>query len=261
MFALIDFESGLLTDKRLGIRELKVYIVLAGHADKKTRMCWPSRKRISDLTGIHPSNVSVATRKLEECGYLEKRINSGGANHYKLLEPLSNPIPVSKTLQVSKEQQSLIQIDTQPLLKTTTQNIQRTKKENTKQPCWSELSFRDFKNLKTRLDYTDEFLEVWKLYSKACSHNQSEEGSKLEAFFRFLQILESGVSHKELISAIEIYIQKKEKAQSKLAHLRTFLNQPEMIEQFLSEIKERDEKTRTAKFEGFENRFQSNPAS
>ena len=108
MFALIDFESGLLTDKRLGIRELKVYIVLAGHADKKTRMCWPSRKRISDLTGIHPSNVSVATRKLEECGYLEKRINSGGANHYKLLEPLSNPIPVSKTLQVSKEQQSIL---------------------------------------------------------------------------------------------------------------------------------------------------------
>ena len=224
-------------------------------------MCWPSRKRISDLTGIHPSNVSVATRKLEECGYLEKRINSGGANHYKLLEPLSNPIPVSKTLQVSKEQQSLIQIDTQPLLKTTTQNIQRTKKENTKQPCWSELSFRDFKNIKTRLDYTDEFLEVWKLYSKACSHNQSEEGSKLEAFFRFLQILEGGISHNELISAIEIYIQKKEKAQSKLAHLRTFLNQPEMIEQFLSEIKERDEKTKTAKFEGFENRFQSNPAS
>ena len=129
MFALIDFESGLLTDKRLGIRELKVYIVLAGHADKKTRMCWPSRKRISDLTGIHPSNVSVATRKLEECGYLEKRINSGGANHYKLLEPLSNPIPVSKTLQVSKEQQSLIQIDTQPLLKTTTQNIQRKKRK------------------------------------------------------------------------------------------------------------------------------------
>ena len=100
-----------------------------------------------------------------------------------------------------------------------------------------------------------------KLYSKACSHNQSEEGSKLEAFFRFLQILEGGVSHNELISAIEIYIQKKEKAQSKLAHLRTFLNQPEMIEQFLSEIKERDEKTKTAKFEGFENRFQSNPAS
>ena len=74
MFAFIDFESGLLTDKRLGIRELKVYIVLAGHADQKTRICWPSRKRISDLTGIHPSNVSVATRKLEECGYLEKRI-------------------------------------------------------------------------------------------------------------------------------------------------------------------------------------------
>ena len=72
MFALIDFESGLLTDKRLGIRELKVYIVLAGHADKKTRICWPSRKRISDLTGIHPSNVSVATRKLEKFGYIEK---------------------------------------------------------------------------------------------------------------------------------------------------------------------------------------------
>ena len=71
----------------------------------------------------------------------------------------------------------------------------------------------------------------------------------------------SDLSKKQLQNLKEIYIQKKEKAQSKLAHLRTFLNQPEMIEQFLSEIKQRDEKTKTAKFEGFENRFQSNPAS
>ena len=255
MFALIDFESGLLTDKRLGIRELKVYIVLAGHADKKTRMCWPSRKRISDLTGIHPSNVSVATRKLEKFGYIEKEEFFGRVNRYRVLEPLVNSTPVSDKLRVSKQLLPTSQNDTGVLSKTTTLNIPKTKKEHTKYRVWSDISWAKFKEIKNRPEYSKEFDEIWKFYRRACSSNNSTEGNKLAAWFYYLRLAERDISENCIMIATKVCIEKKQKAGEKLAHLSTFLNQPELIDQYLNEKKEHESKASSAKIEGFEDRF------
>ena len=55
--------------------------------------------------------------------------------------------------------------------------------------------------------------------------------------------------------ATKVCIEKKQKAGEKLAHLSTFLNQPELIDQYLNEKKEHESKASSAKIEGFEYRF------
>ena len=255
MFAIIHLENGLLKDKRLGIRELKVFIALAGHADKETRKCWPSRKRISELTGIHVSNVSVATRKLKKFGYIEKEEFFGRVNRYRILEPLVNSTPVSDKLRVSKQLLPPSQNDTGVLSKTTTLNIPITKQEHTKNRVWSDISFSKFKEIKDRPEYSKEFDEIWRIYKKACSRNSSTEGNKLAAWFYCLQLIEKDITQNKIMIAMKVCIEKKEKAEQKLAHFSTFLNQPELIDQYFNEKEERQSKSSSAKLSGFENRF------
>jgi len=255
LFAIIHLENGLLKDKRLGIRELKVFIALAGHADKETRKCWPSRKRISELTGIHVSNVSVATRKLKKFGYIEKEEFFGRVNRYRILEPLVNSTPVSDKLRVSKQLLPPSQNDTGVLSKTTTRNIPITKQEHTKNRFWADISFSKFKEIKNRPEYSKEFDEIWKFYQRACSSNNSTEGNKLAAWFYYLKLTERDISENRIMIATKVCIEKKQKADEKLAHFSTFLNQPELIDQYFNEKEERQSKSSSAKLSGFENRF------
>jgi DNA replication protein DnaD len=88
----VMMKTDFLKDERLGKRELKVLIVLFAHADKKTKECWPSRKRISELTGIHPPNVSQAIKNLITFKYITKLKSDGTTNRYKIKEGI-NLIP------------------------------------------------------------------------------------------------------------------------------------------------------------------------
>ena len=57
------------------------------------------------------------------------------------------------------------------------------------------------------------------------------------------------------MTEMKVCIEKKEKAEEKLAHFSTFLNQPELIDQYFNEKEERQSKLSSVKIEGFENRF------
>ena len=87
MIAILDLNTGFLRNKRLGKRELKVLIAIAAHKDHDTNECWPSRTRLSELTGILEVNISTSTSKLVELVYLKKKIRKGRSNIYQVLQP------------------------------------------------------------------------------------------------------------------------------------------------------------------------------
>ena len=84
MFAMMDLDTGFLNDPRLGKRDLKVLIALCAHADRQDGGCFPSRERISEITGLHLSKISPATRKLEELRYIRKFFSKAG-NRYQVI--------------------------------------------------------------------------------------------------------------------------------------------------------------------------------
>lgn len=73
-------------DRRLKLETLRVLMALALHADARGR-CFPSRKRLSALTGMHPTNVSKATSALVTFGWLSKHQRKGRSAVYVLQSP------------------------------------------------------------------------------------------------------------------------------------------------------------------------------
>ena len=69
MFAKIPLE--VFGDDRLSKTDLRVLGVLFTHADTNGK-CWPTRDRISEMTGLHISKVSDATKRLVDYGWLKK---------------------------------------------------------------------------------------------------------------------------------------------------------------------------------------------
>ena len=74
-----------ITDRRLTFEDLRVLMALAFHANKATGACKVCRKTITKLTGVHPSNVSESTTRLEKLGWLEKVFRGHRAVQYRLL--------------------------------------------------------------------------------------------------------------------------------------------------------------------------------
>ena len=78
-------------DKRLNGNDIKVYVALASFQGKK-ESCFPSLKKISERCGIHKNHIPNHTKKLEECGYIEK-IQRGKriSNVYRIVDNLVTP--------------------------------------------------------------------------------------------------------------------------------------------------------------------------
>ena len=255
MIAILDLNTGFLSDNRLGKRELKVLIAIAAHKDHDTNECWPSRTRLSELTGIHKVNISTSTSKLVELGFLKKKIRKGRSNIYQVLQPEDDLKQVSKPKQVSKEIPSSSHFETGQGIKTDTHNKPVTDQEQTKAEKWSQITFARFKKLKNKPDYSEEFNGIWKNYKMSCANNNSEGGSKLYAWFCMLQRLDSGLDRVQIELVLKAYVLKKTKVGFKLAHLSTVLNEQELINQYLDEIEDEEKKIQSARIEGFENRF------
>ncbi len=86
-FSLVPIE--VILDKRLTLEQTRVLIALFSFRNKVTDTVWPSRARISERTGMHPSNISAATTALVGLGWL-KKVGSGGhskASRYTLCSP------------------------------------------------------------------------------------------------------------------------------------------------------------------------------
>ena len=255
MIAILDLNTGFLSDNRLGKRELKVLIAIAAHKDHDTNECWPSRTRLSELTGILEVNISTSTSKLVELGYLKKRIRNGRSNIYQVLQPEADLKQVSKPKQVSKEIPSSSHFETGQGIKTDTHNKPVTDQEQTKAEKWSQITFARFKKLKNKPDYSEEFNGIWKNYKLACENNNSEGGSKQHAWFCMLQRLDSGLDRVQIELVLKAYVLKKTKVGFKLAHLSTVLNEQELINQYLDEIQDEEQKIHSTRIEGFEERF------
>lgn len=80
-----------LTDRRIKHEALRVLMALALHADTTSGICFPGRDTIAKLTGIHPSNVSKASKVLEELGWLTKEHRKGRSVTYRLKNPYMQP--------------------------------------------------------------------------------------------------------------------------------------------------------------------------
>ena len=157
----MDLNTGFLSDNRLGKRELKVLIAIAAHKDHDTNECWPSRTRLSELTGIHKVNISTSTSKLVELGYLKKKIRKGRSNIYQVLQPEDDLKQVSKQIPTSSY------FETGGGIKTDTHNKPVTDQEPTKAGKWAQKTYRRFKNLRGKPDYSEEFTGIWKNYKLA----------------------------------------------------------------------------------------------
>lgn len=79
-----------LTDRKIKHEALRVLMALALHADTDG-VCFPGRDTIAKLTGIHPSNVSKASKFLEELGWLTKEHPKGRSVTYRLKDPYMQP--------------------------------------------------------------------------------------------------------------------------------------------------------------------------
>ncbi len=74
-------------DRRLTLLELRILMALALHANTDGE-CFPSRTRLSELTGIHETSISKTTTLLARRGWLRKeRGRAGRSNRYYLSVP------------------------------------------------------------------------------------------------------------------------------------------------------------------------------
>ncbi len=100
--------------------EVRVYLALAAHAGPDGK-CWPGRRRLAEITGQTPQNVSRCTSSLEAAGLIEKSQTPTGRVIYRLplhracpakagsrcllgTPPVSDPEPIEQTREQTKNQ-------------------------------------------------------------------------------------------------------------------------------------------------------------
>lgn len=74
-FALVPVEA--FGDKRLTLELLRVLGVLLSFRNVDSNRAWPTREAIAERCGMHPSNISKATKKLEQYGWIKKEGRGG----------------------------------------------------------------------------------------------------------------------------------------------------------------------------------------
>jgi len=76
-------------DNRLTLETMRVLVTLFSFRNKTTGLIFPHREALSERCGMHPSNISAATTKLVELGWLKKE-GAGGygkATNYTIVIP------------------------------------------------------------------------------------------------------------------------------------------------------------------------------
>lgn len=86
-FAIVPTE--VMMDTRLTLEAMRVLVTLFSFRNKLTGLAFPSREAISGRCGMHPSNISAATTKLVELGWLVK----DGAGGYSKATKYTITIP------------------------------------------------------------------------------------------------------------------------------------------------------------------------
>lgn len=101
-FAIVPVE--VMIDNRLTLEAMRVLVTLYSFRNKNTGLAFPRREAISARCGMHPSNISDATTKLVDLGWLVKT-GSGGyskATRYNIQIP--EIVAVQATLHKAKSE-------------------------------------------------------------------------------------------------------------------------------------------------------------
>ncbi|MGI9451969.1 MAG: helix-turn-helix domain-containing protein [Geminicoccaceae bacterium] len=86
-----------LRDVILHVRSTRAHMVaamLADHCNSSDGQCNPGRKRLSELTGLHETNVSRSLKKLQDAGFIRQGISETRAKQWDLIQPI---LTVSKS--------------------------------------------------------------------------------------------------------------------------------------------------------------------
>jgi hypothetical protein len=94
--------TGILNDKQITFRAMKVYIAIKSFMNKETHECFPSRQLISKMTDIPVARVSVETDLLEKMGLIKKTGSWGRSTPcvYTMLTAQPNPETVTELITV-----------------------------------------------------------------------------------------------------------------------------------------------------------------
>jgi len=98
-FAIVPVE--VMMDNRLTLETMRVLVTLFSFRNKVTGLAFPRREAIAERCGMHPSNISDATKKLVELGWLVKDGLGGYGKATKYT--ICIPEKVAELAQVYKE--------------------------------------------------------------------------------------------------------------------------------------------------------------
>jgi len=103
-------------------REKVVLLALADCMNATTGMCFPSARRLGEMTGIHDRSVWRVLGLLEEKGLItriNRELDRGGKSSNRYLLHLSEPVPPPTSLPMTEPAQPYEEIYTPPMTKTT----------------------------------------------------------------------------------------------------------------------------------------------
>lgn len=143
-------------DGRLSHRQLRIMGALLSFADKDG-LCWPKRERVSEITNIRESTITLETKALVKLGFLKKTGNGGRSNScdYEI-----QTVPETGRLTVPDSSKTVL--ETGRMAEETVPELSRILPElSTRIEQTIELTSKESKPKKNLADGFDEF---WKSY-------------------------------------------------------------------------------------------------
>ena len=235
-------------------REKVVLLALADCMNATTGMCFPSARRLGEMTGIHDRSVWRVLGLLEEKGLItriNRELDRGGKSSNRYLLHLSEPVPPPTSLPMTEPAQPYEEIYTPPYDKndiapmtqqhtpydkndtlTIEENHRRElKEENTHDQLFelteTEPAPKPAKPKKRPLgQYTEAFEDFWKIYP-------SNRG-KAAAFKAWGKAKKRGATEEQLKTAAEAYagyVTRLGRAEEHIKHASSWLNQDDWLDE------------------------------
>ena len=235
-------------------REKVVLLALADCMNATTGMCFPSARRLGEMTGLHDRSVWRVLGLLEEKGLItriNRELDRGGKSSNRYLHHLSEPVPPPTSLPMTEPAQPYEEIYTPPYDKndiapmtqqhtpydkndtlTIEENHRREPREDNTHGQLFELTETEptpkpAKPKKPALgEYTEAFEDFWKIYP-------SNRG-KAAAFKAWGKAKKRGATEEQLKTAAAAYagyVARLNRAEEHIKHASSWLNQDEWLDE------------------------------
>ena len=235
-------------------REKVVLLALADCMNATTGMCFPSARRLSEMTGLHHRSVWRVLGLLEEKGLItriNRELDRGGKSSNRYLLHLSEPVPPPTSLPMTEPAQPYEEIYTPPYDKNDIapmtqqhtpydKNVTLTIEENhRREPREDNTHAQLFELTETeptpkpakpkkrpRGEYPPDFEEFWKIYP-------SNRG-KAAAFKAWGKAKKRGATEEQLNTAAAAYagyVSRLCRAEEYIKHASSWLNQDDWLDE------------------------------